>query len=263
MCRVRKVVLAAIVIVVPLTVSSAISQSQNGGLAFSIESHRDTYYSLEEPVWLKLKFTNKTNHNTTFLVNWTDPNHGVTLNIAPGFEKIAKVWSRPENTDYSMVPTTLRPGEAYEVNVLLNELLSVEASGQLQMICQIEVVDLDSKPMVFRAHASLTFTGAMSPQHLQELLKELDANLDSKSTETRYEAARSLGVIPSDRTLDLLRKALSDNQESVQMAAVMSLAYQGTPGANALLKETASGNNKMLSTRAQSVLDGTGRPKKN
>jgi HEAT repeat protein len=161
-----------------------------------------------------------------------------------------------------MIKTTLRPGETYEADVLLNELVLVEGAGNVELICTIEIADLKSKPQKVRANLSLTFTGRMSPQHLQDVLKKLSDDLESTSPEVRYRAARSLGAIRSDEALGLLRRALVDSQEAVQMAAVSSLSYFQTPAADELMREATESKNELVRIRAQSILAGPGRPKK-
>jgi hypothetical protein len=210
-------------------------------------------FRVNEPVWIALTLANQGPDSVRVLVSYAE-NHGAHCEPQPGYRGAARPVERSEAVDVMWGYEWLPPHGAIAAGEFpLSDYLRVTRDDVLPLHLTLPVRSADRQQEAgeVSAECTLTFRGRLTSAALRGVAGALDSVLASGNEEVRCRAVRSAVVLGKSAALPVLRTAIADRSDVVQLDAASVAAELG---AVEILQQAAGSRYEAVRAAAQAGL---------
>ncbi len=178
-------------------------------------------FAINEPVWISLELRNRGSRSVVLLLS-ADEHGGVVCTPAAGYRgRVKFTQNRIAIDQFQEIPkrTTIEPGAAVTVDVLLADYLKPSAAGVLPIECSLRAWDEDKRPITFSTVVPVKFIPALTGAKAAAMVRRLEDVLASGNEPARIRAVKSVLGLSANVAWRLLGKAITDRSEVVRMTA--------------------------------------------
>ncbi|MDD2709344.1 MAG: HEAT repeat domain-containing protein [Verrucomicrobiae bacterium] len=185
-------------------------------------------FAVNEPVWLFIELINK---NAAPISVWIDGDEyrGITCQPTHACEAKARVVLNDVHLERNFREMIISSGERIAVDAPLSDFLQVQDKCSFSLDCEMSLKNEKGKSFVIKTVVFLQFTRGLDAQEISRLVDQLQRQFDSGDESARVRVVKSSGSFPSSAVVEFLAKAISNNSERVQLAALRVLSAMMAP----------------------------------
>ncbi|MDI6809981.1 MAG: HEAT repeat domain-containing protein [Candidatus Eisenbacteria bacterium] len=208
-------------------------------------------FAVNEPVWLSVGLVNTSAAAITVWVDG-DESRGVTCRPVHGHDAKARVLRKDVPLERNFKQVVVAPGEEIPAEVLMNDFLQVHDQGAFSIDCEMGVKDGTGTPFLVKTIVPLQFINGLATQEISTLVDQLQQQFNSGDETMRVRVVKSCSSLPPSAVMGVLAKAISDNSERVELAALKVLCAMTVPREEVmpLLQKAAQSEKESVRRRA-------------
>jgi len=211
-------------------------------------------FAVNEPVWFSVELINNSPASVSVWVDG-DKNRGITCRPAKVHGVNPKLIYQRFALERVLRKTVLAPRDRLRTDVPLGDFIKIQDAGALHVVFGMQVEDASGASILLKETVPLQFVDGLSAQGVVSLVACLQQQFDSGDENMRIRMVRSCSSLPASEVLGFLAKALSDNDELVQLTALDVLSTMNMPrdATMQLLHKAAQSEQESVRLRAMDI----------
>lgn len=220
------------------------SSGNNINLSLSITStcafgKNKTEFAIGEPIWVTVSLMNMGNEDITVFIGG-DKYRGISIEPESKDRDKVKILPRTVAIDNWLTKIVLKPNEKIDFEILLNEYIQITELGNFQFNFIMQLDDINMNSLSLSTTCAIKISERLDIEAIKKIIKCLESQFESEAVSERLKAIRSIQAIKHIQTIPLLDKAVVDEDEDVQLAAINVLSSLEYEEATLVLKKAFS-----------------------
>lgn len=227
--------------------------AQGGELVLSV-SKKKLEYNIGEPIWVTVSLANKTEAD---IIVWINGDRDKGAFFKPNLSGNDKIKLLPQKVQLETIfkKIVIKAKEKITFDCLLNDFVGFIKKGDYNINCNLQLKNVDGKRINLKDLFKIKIGNKLNVSQIENIIKDLKIKLKSKSIDDRLRAVRSMKSIDSVKTITLLKEAIADEDESVQLATIEILSSLNSSEASMVIENALTSDNNSVKRAAKLELN--------